>query len=270
MKTRHLFIMAFVALVAMTSCGGGAKENDAPNLVYAPWTDLSAHFDLTKVKKLEGSNTLTFNSYELTNGRLPMTSDRIETSEYNAVILGTGVWMRSQPVVKNSTKRVQLNTGRHIVVTKHNIFANDRFWHYGYVTYPGEDVYDEGYVCADYIVGKEQYAMIQKYLFQQGSNLNYTTPSKMLHAAADVLLKFKADVLMPNLYVSMLNQYPLGMNTIVVYQIRDYGMPSNNCMLAIVEFVNNSNSFKVLGVVPGNAVNQVQPNANGSYDIYFF
>lgn len=267
MKPSNLLVVMFVALAALTSCGG--QNEDSVNLSYAPWTDLSAYFDLSSVKKLEGSNILTFNSYEMTNGRLPMTSDRIDNSEYSAVILGTGVWMRSQPVIKNSTKRTQLNTGRVFVVTKHNIFANNRFWHYGYVTYPGEDVYDAGYVCADYVVGKEQYAMIKKYLFQQGSNLNYTTPSKMLHAAADVLLKFRADILMPNLYVSMLNQYPLGMHTIVVYQIRDYGAPSNNCMLAVVQFDNNNNSFKVIGIVPGYTVNQVQPNANGSYDIYF-
>ena len=267
MKTKHLFLMAIVALVTLSSCGG--SEEKGSDLSYAPWTDLSMHFDLSKVKKLDGSNILSFNSYELTNSRLPMNSDRLNQGEYNAVILGTGVWMRSKPVVAGSTKRAQLNTGRRFVVTQYNLFANGRFWHYGFVTYPGEDVLDYGYVCSDYVVGYEQYEVLKRYVFNKSSNLNYGTPSKILHAVADVLLKLDADKRMASLSVVKLNEYPFGMHTIVAYQIRDYSLPNNNCMLAIVQFNNNNNDFVVLGVVPGNVVNQVQPNVNGSYDVYF-
>ena len=268
MKTKHLLLVAIVALAMLSSCKG--SDEKTVELSYAPWSDLSVHFDLTKVRPLNGSNMLTFNSYDLTHGRLPMTSDRLSQGEYNAVILGTGVWMRSQPVVTGATKLLQLNTGRRFVVTQHNFFANGRYWHYGFVVSPSTGMYQYGFVCSDYVVGLEQYEVVKKYVFSQTSNLNYLTSSKILHAVADVLLKFNVDRSMPNLSVVMLNEYPFGHHTIVAYQIRDYSMPYNNCMLAIVQFNNNTNDFIVLGVVPGNAVNQVQPNANGSYDIYFY
>ena len=60
MKPRNLLVVMFVALAALTSCGG--QNEDSVNLSYAPWTDLSAYFNLSSVKKLEGSNILTFNN----------------------------------------------------------------------------------------------------------------------------------------------------------------------------------------------------------------
>lgn len=267
MRTKHILLTALVALVTLSSCDSVVSK---PQFTYAPWTDLTAYFDLSKIEKLSGSNMFTFNSYEISQGRLPMTSDRLESGEYNAMILGAGVWMRSKPIVAGYTKRAQLNTGHYFVVTKHNFFANGRYWCYGFITYPGEGVYDYGYVCSDYVVSTEQFEMVQKYLFQQGSNLNYKTESKMLRAAADILLKFEADKRHPNLSVSMLNHYPFGQHTLVVYQIRNYSTQENNCMLAIVQFFNDNNDFVILGIVPGNGINQIQPNANGSYDVYFY
>lgn len=265
MKTKQLLIMAIVALVVLTSCGGGSKKAD---LSYAPWPDLSAHFDLEKVTHVKGNNMLTFNSYEISQGKVPITSDRLENSEYSAMILGTGVWVRTQPLVAGKTKDFQVGTGNEFYVTRHNFYANGRYWCYGFVmSGPFFDHY--GYVCSDFIVSSDQYAMVQKYLFQRGSNLNYKSDSKILRAAADVLLKLQADKRHPNLYVSMLNQYPFGQHTIVTYQIRDLNLQSNNCMLAVVQFFNANNDFVVLGIVPGNVVNQIQPNANGSYDVYF-
>ena len=85
MKTKQLLIMAIVTLVVLTSCGGGSKKAD---LSYAPWPDLSAHFDLEKVTHVKGNNMLTFNSYEISQGKAPITSDRLENSEYSAMILG--------------------------------------------------------------------------------------------------------------------------------------------------------------------------------------
>ena len=267
MKTKHFLIMAIVALATLSSCGG-SQEAKAPEFSYAPWTDLSMHFDLSKINRLNGSNMLSFNSYELTHGRLPMTSERLEQGEYRAVILGTNVWMRTKPVVANSTKYQKYNTGQHFVVTRHNFFANGRFWHYG--VFPYLDYYEQGYICSDYVVSVEQFEVLKRYVFNKSSNLNYGTPSKILHAVADVLLKFDADKRMASLSVVKLNEFPFSMHTIVAYQIRDYSMPNNNGMLAIVQFNNANNDFIVLGVVPGNAINQVQPNMNGSYDVYFY
>ena len=111
--------------------------------------------------------------------------------------------------------------------------------------------------------------MIHGYILRQGSNLNIATPSKMLRAIADVLLKFEVNKRHPNISVQMLDNINYGEHTIVTYQIRDFGIAENNTMLAVVQFFNSNNDFMVLGIVPGNSVNNVLRNPNGSYDVYF-
>ncbi|MBQ6613247.1 MAG: hypothetical protein IIX19_05945 [Alistipes sp.] len=267
MKTKHLFIAAIVAILTMTSCsmfGGG----DGSRFTYAPWPDLSAHFDLSKIETMEGSNILKFNTAAITAGRVPMTSDRLDNGEYNATVLGRSVVLRSNPVVSAYTKITNINTGDKLTVTRNCGYQNGHYWSYVYVN-TGRAAGYQGFVCTDFIVGSEQYEMIDQYVIRSGSNLSiYYTDSKKLHAIADVLIKFQADKRHPNLNVSLLNEYPFGHQSIVVYQIRDYGMQNNNCMLAIVQFTQNSNDFVVLGVVPGNTINSIQP-IGGSYDVYF-
>ena len=91
----------------------------------------------------------------------------------------------------------------------------------------------------------------------------------MLRAIADVLLKFEVNKRHPNIAVQMLDNINYGEHTIVTYQIRDFGIAENNTMLAVVQFFNSNNDFMVLGIVPGNSVNNVLRNPNGSYDVYF-
>ena len=271
MRHKLLFIMVLASLSMLTSCFDFAKKPPmGPSLTYAPWTDLNMHFDINAVHKLDGDNSLKFNSYEIAQNRVPWTSDRLDNAEYSAKVLGTGVSMRTQPVIANYTKFMSLNTGHSLMVAQHNQYYNGRYWCYCYFRYPGEEYYARGYVCSDYIVSAEQYDMVYNYLFKQGSNLNVQTPSKFLRAAADVLLKLEADKRRPNLSVQMLTNENYGEQTIVTYQIRDWGLAENNTMLAVVRFNNSNNDFVVLGLVPGVAVNNVLRNADGSYDVYFY
>lgn len=272
MKHRLLILTVLVSLAALsTGCLNFiSKPEKGPMLKYAPWVDLNVHFNLDAVQKLEGGNSLKFNSYEISTNRVPMTSERIDNGEYAAKVLGTRVIMRSQPVIASYTQRNVLNTGYSLTVTKHNEYYNGRYWCYCYTMFPGADWYERGYVCSDYIVSAEQYEMVYAYLFKQGSNLDIKTPSKFLRAAADVLLKLEADKRHPNLSVQMLSNDNYGEHTIVTYQIRDFGVAENNTLLAVVQFFNNNNDFIVLGIVPGVAVNNVLRNADGSYDVYFY
>ncbi len=270
MKHKLLFVAVLASLSMLAACNFIEKSPKGAVVSYAPWADLNIHFDLNAVQKLEGGNSLKFNSYEIAQSRVPWTSDRLDNAEYSAKVLGTGVSMRSQPVIASYTQRNVLNTGYSLTVTKHNEYHNGRYWCYCYTMFPGADWYERGYVCSDYIVSAEQYEMVYAYLFKQGSNLSIQTPSKFLRAAADVLLKFEADKRHPNLSVQMLSNVNYGEHTIATYQIRDLGLAQNNTMLAVVQFFNNNNDFIVLGVVPGVAVNNVLRNADGSYDVYFY
>lgn len=266
MKTRHLFFAALVVILSMTSCLPGGGE---PKFKYAPWPDLNAHFDLSKIEEMEGSNILKFNTAAITANRLPLTSSRISNGEYNATVVGRSVVLRSQPIVAGYSKITNVNTGDKLTVTRNCGYQNGHYWSYVYVN-TGRAAGAQGFVCTDYIVASEQFEMIDQYIIRSGSNLSvYYTDSKKLHAIADVLIKFQADKRHPNLGVSLLNEYPFGHQSIVVYQIRDYGMQNNNCMLAIVQFTQGSNDFVVLGVVPGNTINSIQP-IGGSYDVYFY
>ena len=111
--------------------------------------------------------------------------------------------------------------------------------------------------------------MLQKYIFAGNSNMNTKTQSKYLNAIATVLLNLEGHKRYPNLEVTMLDTTVLGYNTIVTYRIHDMNMAKNSTLLAFVLFFNNNNDYVVLGVVPGSEVNQIDPNPNGSYDIYF-
>ena len=265
MTHKHLFVTFLLSLTLLCSCSGSKEEEKS--LSYSPWVDLSEHFDLSSVKVSE-SGLRSFNSLDISYNKQLVAAERLDNAGYNATVLGTNVLLRSQPIVSNSTRRAYLNTGDKLTVMRPIGFMNGKYWDYVYVN-TGYSMGCEGYVCSDFIVSQEQAEMIHGYILRQGSNLNIATPSKMLRAIADVLLKFEVNKRPPNISVQMLDNINYGEHTIVTYQIRDFGIAENNTMLAVVQFFNSNNDFMVLGIVPGNSVNNVLRNPNGSYDVYF-
>ena len=270
MKYRHIFIVMLMSLLALSSCGalgGRAKDAQKAEFSYAPWTDLSRFFDLEKISVSE-SGLRSFNSLDISYSKELFAVERVGNDEYNATVLGTGVRLRSQPEVKNSTLRSLLNTGDKLTVLRPIGYMNGKYWDYVYVN-TGYSAGLEGYVCSDFIVSQEQAEVIHGYILRNGSNLDISTPSKVLRAIADVLLALQVNKRHPNLSVQLLGEINYGEHTIVTYQIRDFGIAENNTLLAVVQFFNTNNDFVVLGVVPGYSVNNVRRNPNGSYDIFF-
>ncbi len=270
MKYRHLLIVMLLSLVALSSCGGrGSRDSrrDMAQFSYSPWADLSSFFDLSTIKVSE-SGLRSFNSLDISYNKQLFAVERIDDNEINATVLGTSVRLRSQPEVKKSTLRSLLNTGDKLTIYRPIGYMNGKYWDYVYVN-TGYSAGLEGYVCSDFIVSQEQSEMIHGYIFRNGSNLNISTPSKMLRAIADVLLALQVNKRHPNLSVQMLNEINYGEHTIVTYQIRDFGVAENNTLLAVVQFFNSNNDYMVLGIVPGSSLNNVKRNANGSYDIYY-
>ncbi len=251
------------ALLTLSSC----NNPKTANLSYAPWPDLSNHFDLNTVK-CTGPNICTFNTYEISNGKIPWASQLISNRQYNATVLGTGVWIRSSPTISQYTKVCQVNTGNNLLVYRSEGYHNGKYWSYVRVNsgyYKG----CEGYICTDYIVEHKQYEMFKKYILKGGSNMTIATESKYLNAIADILIKFQADIRHPNLMVNMLNTQYAGNTMIVTYQIRDFGIVGNNSMVAFVQFFPDNNDYRVLGVVPGISGNQIMQRPDGSLDISF-
>ena len=261
-----LFAAALIAGGAYIILNGSSSDDDAEAHGYAPWQDLSAYFNLDAI--VEEDDFCRFNTYELTNDRMVLRRENVADVQYNAVVLGTGVWVRSYPQLKNRTKRCQVQTGDRLLVTRSVGYSSGSYWSYATVL-SGKRAGKEGYVSNDYIIEEDKYDMLQHYIFSGGSNMNVMTPAKYLNAIAAVLVKVNVPKRYPNLQVSMLDTAVIGPNVIVTYKIHDFNVVNNSTLLAFVQFTGNSNDYVVLGVVPGSAVNHIAQSANGSYDIYY-
>lgn len=255
--------MALVVMVVFTGC----ELLKNKELTYAPWTDLSHHFDLTKVECKGGLGH--FNSSAITMGKELILSEHIGDRQYNATVLGTGVCVRSRPQVSPRTQVCQVNTGDHLFVVRSVGYVEGKYWSYIRVL-SGRSAGYEGYICTDFLIEQAKYDVLQNYVFSSRSNISIETDSKYLNAIAVALLKFNVHKLHPNLYIRSLDTAYTGTHHIVTYQIRDNGIhEGNHTMLVFVQFDEISNDFAILGIVPGVSVENVTRCADGSHDISF-
>lgn len=256
-----------VIIAAGTMLLSGCSFFEKKELSYAPWPDLSNHFDLSTIK-CTGDNIYTFNTYEISNGKIPWANQLISNRQYNAIVLGTGVAIRETPTVSPYNRICQVNTGNNLLVYRSEGYRNGKYWSYVRVN-SGPYYGCEGYICTDYIVEAKQYEMVKNYILKGGSNMTIGTESKYLNAIADILIKLQADIRHSNLMVNMLNTQYAGNNMVVIYQIRDLNIAGNNSMVAFVQFFPDSNDYRVLGVVPGISGNQIVQQPDGSLNISF-
>lgn len=259
-----LFALALIVVGAIIILGGSGSDDDA--YTYTPWSDLNMYFDINQVVHEEDFSH--FNSYEITANRLIMNREHPSEEQYSAVVLGTGVWVRSYPRLQNRTKRCQVDTGDRLLVTRIAGYSGGEYWSYAEVL-SGRRAGKKGYIANDYIIEQDKYDVLDRYVLNGNSNMNIYTPSKYLNAIATVLLKLNAHQRNLNLDVNILDTMVLGQHTVVTYQIYDRNVAKNASLLAVVLFFDNNNDYIVIGVVPGSDVNHIVPNVNGSYDIYF-
>ena len=261
-----LFAVALITGGAFIILNGSDTDTDTEAHGYAPWGDLSAYYNLDAI--VEEEDFSHFNTYELTHDRLALTREHVAEGEYSAVVLGTGVWVRSYPQLKNRTKRCQVQTGDNLLVTRSAGYSDGSYWSYASVL-TGRRAGKEGYISNDYIIEQDKFDVLQRYIFSGGSNMNVVTPAKYLNAIATVLVKLNVHKRYPNLQVSILDTAVMGQNMIVTYKVHDLNVVKNSTLLVFVQFFGNNNDYIVLGVVPGTSVNHIAQNVNGSYDIYY-
>ena len=249
----------FGSTLILSGCGAG--------FTWTPWTDLSQHYNLESIKHVNGS-LFSINSHEYSFGKMPYASHHIDDREYNAIVLGTNVWIRSQPAVSYYTQRCQVQTGDKLTVRNSAGFVNGRYWSNVFIN-TGYSAGREGYVCTDFIIEQEQYEVLSRYVLNSGMGLSLKTESKYLHAIADILVKLNAHTHHPNLSVSIADIRTMGTNVIETFMIRNHNSSQNNTLLAVVQFFQGNNDYVVLAIVPGDRINNIMGSANGSYDIYF-
>lgn len=269
-------VVAFIAVVfALGAIAGGAfiimsgtdmVEDNA--IRYEPWVDLGEHYDLSKIKLLE-DDVYYFNSYDLSGGRIPFTAYRSSDEGFEATVLGTGVWIRSYPQLKNRTKRCQVQTGDQLTVIRKSDYMDGKNWYYVKVR-SGRCAGAEGYICADYVIEQRAYNLLQSFVFNGSSNLNIKSPTPYLRALATVLVRLVGDKTNVNLNVQMLDTTIYERHTIVSFQVRDLSLAANSSLLVFVQYLDKSEDFTVIGVVPGNDVNTIIHNSNCSFDIYYY
>ena len=96
-EVMHIAVVA-IAVVALCGCNGFGSSSSSK---YAPWTDLSMHYNLDKINV--SGDACHFNSYELSQGLAPYTSKRLNNNEYFATVLGQKVLLRSEPKISPKT-----------------------------------------------------------------------------------------------------------------------------------------------------------------------
>lgn len=272
---KRILVALVVVLFALGAIAGGAYiitqdkgSKDDSTLKYAPWTDLGEHYDLSCVNLLEG-DVYHFNSHELGSSRVPLTGYRPSDEGFEATVLGTGVWIRSYPKLKNRTKLCQVKTGDQLSVIRQVGFMEGKHWYYVQVK-SGRRAGYEGYICADYVIEQEGYDLLQRYVLGGNSNLNIKSPVKYLRALSTILLRLGVPISNANISVQMLDTAIYDYHTIVTFQIRDLNVAENGSLLAFVQYMGDDEDFVVIGVVPGNEVNSVMRSQNYSFDVYYY
>ena len=269
-------VVAFIAVIfALGAIAGGAfiimsgtDVVDDNSIRYEPWADLGEHYDLSKIKLLE-DDIYHFNSYDLSQGRIPFTAYRSSDEGFEAAVLGTGVWIRSYPQLKNRTKRCQVQTGDQLTVIRKSDYMDGKNWYYVKVK-SGRCAGAEGYICADYVIEQRAYELLERFVFNGSSNVNIKSQTSYLRALATVLVRLVGDKANTNLSVQMLDTTIYERHTIVSFQIRDLSLAANSSLLVFVQFLDNSEDFTVIGIVPGNDINTIMHCPDCSFDIYYY
>ena len=237
-------------------------------LTYAPWTDLSNHFNLGEINV--SGNACDFNSYEISKGLTPYTNKRLGENEYFATVLGQNVLLRSEPRISPRTVKGAVNTGD--IITVHGIpavYVNGKYWNSVYVNsgyYAGK----YGYICNDYLIEQDKYQVLRDYVFSSyQSNITLKTESKYLNAIGDILLKLNVNKTHPNLSVNLVDTSRWGGQVITTFNICNWGIDKNNSLLAYVLFTEGSNDYVVLGIVPGKSAGGIMLMDDGSFEIHF-
>lgn len=274
-RAKRLLVACVVVLFALGIIAAGAyvilmgsESVEESAFTYAPWPDLSEHYDLSSIEVVD-TTLCHFNSFVIAQNGVPFLNDRIQQQQYEATVLGTGVWIRSYPELKNRRKRCQVRSGDKLTVLRSIDFNNGKHWHYVKLA-SGRRAGTEGYISSDDVIEQNRYDMLERYVFVERSNLNEKSPKKYLHAVAAVLLKLGAEKDNVDLDVAIIDTSVFEKQSVVTFQISNRHLASNASMIAVVQFYNDNDDFMVLGIVPGQSINRVELAENGSYDVYYY
>ena len=274
-RAKRILIPFVAILFALGAIAGGAliitQDNNSAQdeqLTYAPWPDLGEHYDLSCIAQLEDGISY-FNSNTLGSDRVPFTGIRPSDEGFDATVLGTGVWVRSYPKLKNRYKRCQVKTGDQLRVIRQVGHMDGKNWYYAEIK-SGRRAGYEGYICTDYVIEQTGYELLERFVFNNNESLSVDTPVKYLRALSSILLRLGVTAEHSNISVQILNTTVYEHHTVLTFQIRDLNVAENSSLLAFVQYLGDDEDYVVIGIVPGNDIYDLQHCENCSFDIYYY
>ncbi len=273
-RAKRILVPLVAIVFALGAIVGGAyiitqdNTEEEAQLSYAPWPDLGEHYDLSRVTTLEDGVSY-FNSHDLGTDRVPFMGIRPSDEGFDATVLGTGVWVRSYPKLKNRYKLCQVKTGDKLRVVRQVGHMDGKNWYYVEIK-SGRLAGYEGYICSDYVIEQLGYDLLERFVFGENSTIDDNSPVKYLRALSSILMRLDVSAEHSNLSVQLLETTVYEHHTVLTFQIRDLNVAENSSLLAFVQYLGEDEDYVVIGIVPGNEVYDLQHCDNCSFDIYYY
>lgn len=287
-------ILAVCIAVGMTALGGGigytllenSDDDDTnktvkpvvvdevvesePGFDYGPWNDLNDYFDYNNVGML-GRDRYTFRTSELCVNAHNWRKPSLEKGETEAYVFATPELVirtehPSNPdsfIVNGLCYGVKLR----VLEVYDDNYAKVEYLE-GETRHPIEDGL-VGYVSTEFIASAKNFDLMSRYVLTDEAAKKSFKVSKWRLAAADVMYAVGATRAKANVSIAI-DKVVVVKNdkeSVVVFGIkRD---DSDVKLLAIVEFFGADNEYRILGIIPGEKVEDVRFYSTGDYAVIY-
>lgn len=287
-------ILAVCIAVGMTALGGGLgfallgdgdddksekhvvvnvddeDVEETPCFDYGPWNDLNDYFDYNNVGML-GHNRFTFRTSELCVNAHNWRKPSLAKGETEAYVFATPelVIRTEHPsnhdsfIVNGLCYGVKLR----VLEVYDDNYAKVEYLE-GETRHPIEDGL-VGYVSTEFIASAKNFDLMSRYVLTDEAAQNSFKVSKWRLAAADVMYAVGATRAKANVSIAIDKVVVVKSDkeSVVVFGItRD---DSDVKLLAIVEFFGADNEYRILGIIPGEKVEDVRFYSTGDYAVIY-
>ena len=243
---------------------------EVPGFDYGPWNDLNDYFDYNNVGML-GHDRYTFRTSELCVNAHKWRKPSLAKGETEAYVFATPelVIRTEHPSNPDSIIVNGLCYGVKLRVLEiyDDNYAKVEYLE-GETRHPIEDGL-VGYVSTEFIASATNFDLMSRYVLTDESAQKSFSVSKWRLAAADVMYAVGATRTKANVSIAVDKVVVVKSDkeSVVVFGIkRD---DSDVKLLAVVEFFGADNEYRILGIIPGEKVEDVRFYSTGDYAVIY-
>ena len=243
---------------------------EVPGFDYGPWNDLNDYFDYNNVGML-GHDRYTFRTSELCVNAHKWRKPSLAKGETEAYVFATPelVIRTEHPSNPDSFIVNGLCYGVKLRVLEiyDDNYAKVEYLE-GEIRHPIEDDL-VGYVSTEFIASATNFDLMSRYVLTDESAQKSFSVSKWRLAAADVMYAVGATRTKANVSIAVDKVVVVKSDkeSVVVFGIkRD---DSDVKLLAVVEFFGADNEYRILGIIPGEKVEDVRFYSTGDYAVIY-